>query len=103
MRQVSTLLRLDFLRIRNWFRTYTGTKLIVIGGFAVVIAFVVAVEYFLSRSFFMIIASQEEFGLAVSRYSMNAAMLLLFLFSLASTMAAGATIFFRPDYLRHLL
>ena len=103
MKQVSALLRLDFLRIRNWFSTYTGTKGVVVLGFTLVVALVTGIEFVFSRTFFAFLAPQEEFGRAVANYSVNAALLILFVFSIASTISASASALFRPDFLRFLL
>lgn len=103
MSQALALLRLDFLRIRNWFRSYIGTKLIVLVGFLVVVAFIVSIEYFLSLAFFQFTATQQEFGKAVSYYSLNAALLLLFILAVVSSITSSAAALYRSEFLRFLL
>ena len=103
MSQVLALLRLDLLRIRNWFRSFVGTKLVVLFGFAAVIALVVLVEYLMALSFFRFTALQAEFGRAVAQYAINATLLLVFLLAVASSIAASAGALYRPSFLRFLL
>lgn len=103
MSTVFALLRLDFLRIRNWFRSYIGTKIFVLAGFALVMAFIVAIEYLMALAFFRFTATQQEFGRAVAHYSINAALLLLFLLAVGSSITANAGALYRPSFLRFLI
>ena len=103
MSQAQALLRLDFLRIRNWFGSFVATKIIVFLGFALVLGLIVAAEFFMARTFFMFTSTQEEFGRAVARYSINAALLLLFLVSIGSSIAVSMGSLYRSELMQFLL
>lgn len=103
MTSLVSLLSLDLLRIRNWFRSYLGTKMIVLAGFVGVLGLVIAVEFLLALSFFRLTATQDRFGQAVAQYSINAALLLLFLIGIVSSIASSTATLYRSQVLRHLL
>lgn len=103
MKAIWTLLRLDLFRVKNWFRSYLGTKLVVMLGFLLVVTSVVAIEYFLALSFFRLTATQGQFGLAVTQYSINAALLVLFILAVLSGTASSVASLYHLDFLRFLL
>lgn len=103
MTPIVGLLQLDLWRIRNWFRSYFGTKLFVLAGFTAVLILVIAVEYLMALTFFRLTATQDQFGQAVAQYSINAALLLLAILAVVSSIAASHATLFRSVFLGYLL
>ena len=97
MTQLLSLFTADLQRIRNWFSSHRGAKLLVVVGFLLVVAIVVIVEFILANTFFMLVASQGEFGKAVADYGLNAALLVIFIFAFTSSLAANGKSLFKSN------
>jgi hypothetical protein len=102
MKQLIAIQHIDFLRIQNWFRSHSGTKLLILLAFFLIIAFIVAIEFILANVFFRFLSTQKEFGKAVAEYSINAALLVIFLLAVVSSFASSSSSLYKPDFLRFL-
>lgn len=103
MKKLLVLLLLDVCRLRNWFKTHSGIKIIVFFGFFLVVLFIIAIEYLLASNFFLLSSAYEQFGKAVADYSLNSAFLVLFIFGTVSSIGSASGALYKPNFLKFLM
>lgn len=85
----------DLIGIRRWFEESTFSKLFVIFGFLGVFSFIFFIFNLGSDVFFSLLSGYRQFGLLVSEYLINAAIVIIMILSVASSYFATLTLLYR--------
>jgi hypothetical protein len=88
MDTITSLLWADGRAIKKWFVHRMYSKLLVAGMFFLLLVGVGGFIWFASTKFFQLLVSYEQFGFITALYVIHASLILIFLFSIASSVAA---------------
>lgn len=97
MREINAFFAFDILSILRWYKTQAISKLLVLLGFAFVFGVIVIGIFSYTQFFFKNLAGYQVYGFLSATYMMHAAIVVLLLLALASSIMSHITYLLTPS------